>query len=131
MSKSLERIGLHSDVPFRMAMSADGDISPTSSLVAVRQSIFNILNTIPGTRPLNPDFGCNLAAYLFEPFDEATANSIGERVRRSLTRHEPRIEVRKIRVIMDEDNQEYLINVFYRLKTVSVSDTVSVTLQRL
>jgi phage baseplate assembly protein W len=131
MSKSLERIGLHSDVPFKMSLSADGDISPTSSLVAVRQSIFNILNTIPGTRPLNPDFGCNLAAFLFEPFDDATANAIGERVKRSLGRHEPRIQLRKIRVIIDEEKQEYLINVFYRLVTVSVNDSVKVTLQRL
>jgi phage baseplate assembly protein W len=131
MPKSLERISVHSDVPFRMRISADGDIPPTDSLESLRQSVFNILNTRPGTRPLNPEFGCNFDVYLFEPFDNETASYIGDRAINSLERFEPRIQVLKATVIMDEENQEYQIQIFYRVRITNVQDSVRVSLQRI
>lgn len=131
MPRSLERIGTYSDLPFRITLNSVGDAPVSSSQVAIRQSIFNIMNTTAGQRPLNPQFGANLAAYLFEPFDEETGGNIGNLLLNALPRWEPRIEITRIDVTMNFDDQTYSVNIFYRILTIGISDQVNVELQKL
>lgn len=131
MPRSLTRIGTYSDLPFKLSLGSTGDIEPTSTGVAIRQSLFNIMNTSPGQRPLNPTFGANLARFLFDPFDEETGNKIGETLRRAFSEWETRITLRKIRIELDIDNSEYIINVTYLIKETNTLDSIQVELQRL
>lgn len=131
MARSIEQIGTFTDVPFRIKPVASGDIQPTNSLVAIRQSLFNILNTNPGERSLNPDFGCNVRQFLFEPFDRQTANRIGQEIKTALSNYERRIRLLKVRIRLNYVNASYTIRIMYTIPPLSMNDGITVELQRL
>ena len=93
----------------RMAM-AQGDTD-------VRQSIYIILNTIPGERVMRPQFGCSIHELIFWPANHQTA-AIAERyVREALERWEPRINLRNVTVIpAEEEGGVLMIEIAYELK---------------
>lgn len=89
---------------------------------AIRNSIFNIITTIPGQRILNPNFGVNLQKYLFLTVSETTARNIGNDILNAVSKFEPRVKVQNINVEVDETNQEYTITlslVMFTLETTS------------
>jgi len=91
---------------------ADGDSK-------IEQSIRLILATSPGERPMRPDFGCNLRAFVFDPADARTAGLIAREVGRALQRWEPRIDLRDVAVDPHPDDPSALV--------ISVSYTARAT----
>ena len=89
------------------------------NLEAIKNSIVNIFNTIPGSKILNPEFGLNLNQYLFEPLNEETAKNIGEAIYSTLVLYEPRINVTNINVSIDYENLQYLIDLYFTLPNIS------------
>ena len=66
--------------------------------VDIRQSMYIIINTVPGERVMRPDFGCEIHSLIFWPANEQTA-AIAERyVRDALARWEPRAQVQQVKV---------------------------------
>ena len=78
-----------------------GGVALVSAEREVEQSIVLILSTVPGERPMRPEFGCALLGSVFAPADATTAGVIREAVSRALERWEPRIAVEGIRVATD------------------------------
>jgi phage baseplate assembly protein W len=84
----------------------------------IRQSIWIILSTAPGERQMRPDFGCGIHDLVFEPNTAALRGLVQQKVRDSLTRYEPRIDVTDVRVEAPPEQRNYLlIRVDYRLRT--------------
>lgn len=78
---------------------------------AIKNSLINIFNTIPGERFLIPRFGCNLYAYLFTQVTDFTAKIIGKTILNAIELWEPRVIVDKVEVIAKPDDHEYNITV--------------------
>lgn len=91
------------------------DLKNDKDYAAIRNSIFNILTTTPGQKILNPYFGCNLMQYLFTPVNQTVAKQVGDEIYQAITAWEPRVNVEKIQVIMDEDEHQYTINLFVKI----------------
>ena len=92
----------YQDLDLKMKLHpAYGDVRPVKDVDAIKGSIKNILLTKRGERPFNPEFGCDLTKYLFEPVDIITTNMIKEEIIYSLTEHEPRVKVNNITVTDD------------------------------
>lgn len=84
----------------------------------IRQSIWIILSTAPGERQMRPDFGCGIHDLVFEPNTAALRGLVQQKVRESLTRYEPRIDVTDVRVETPPEQRNYLlIRVDYRIRT--------------
>jgi len=66
---------------------------------AIKNSIINILNTIPGERFLIPEFGANLKKYLFLPVTKTTAEAIGNTILDAIEKWEPRVTIENIWVV--------------------------------
>jgi len=75
------------------------DIQVSYDEEAIKNSLTNIFNTIPGERFLIPEFGANLRQYLFRPVTESTANQIGRVVLDAVERWEPRVTVENVNVV--------------------------------
>jgi len=75
------------------------DIKVSYDELAIKNSIFNIFNTIPGERFLLPEFGSDLRQYLFRPVTKFTADSIGNHILHCIRKWEPRVIVDYINVI--------------------------------
>lgn len=84
----------------------------------IRQSIWLILSTAPGERQMRPEFGCGIHDLVFEPNTTALHGLVQTRVRESLTRFEPRIDVTDVRVETPPEARNYLlIRVDYRIRS--------------
>lgn len=86
------------------------DIKLDYDINAIKNSIFNIFNTVPGERYLIPLFGCNLMQYLFQPVSDVIAKLIGQTILKAITDWEPRVKIQNISVIGSPDEHEYVIS---------------------
>lgn len=83
----------------------------------IRQSIYVIINTVPGERVMRPDFGCEIHSLIFAPANFETAALAELYVREALERWEPRIELHDISVTPGTaDRGELFIEIKYRIK---------------
>ncbi len=63
-----------------------------SGLEDVKQSIFIILNTTPGERVMEPEFGCDLKQLVFENINESLKTKLDHIVYHALLNYEPRVK---------------------------------------
>lgn len=88
---------------------------------AIMNSIKNIFNTMPGEKILNPEFGLNLAQWLFEPASDFRAQEIGEAIVAGLNKWEPRINLKSVTVIADPENNQYQIKLAITIPQLNIS----------
>lgn len=69
----------------------------------IRQSLTILLSTSLGERIMQPDYGCDLASYIFETLNASVKSDIINIVERAILYHEPRI---KLEAIYFEGNQD-------------------------
>ncbi|HET9456043.1 MAG TPA: GPW/gp25 family protein [Candidatus Limnocylindrales bacterium] len=102
---------------FPLRTDATGGIALVSREREIEEAIRLILGTMPGERPMRPEFGCRIHDYVFGTADGTTANAVGAEVRRALGRWEPRIEVEDVLVSFDPLDQTVLyIDVRYSIR---------------
>lgn len=98
----------------------DGRLQTASEEACVEQAIWAILETAPGERMMQPEFGCAIHDYVFAPPTPALVGQIQGAVHGALTRFEPRIEVLGIEIVPDDGEPGLLrIEIDYRLRAAS------------
>jgi phage baseplate assembly protein W len=109
-----------SGLAFPVRVDLAGGIELVSGDRELEQSIALILTTIPGERPMRPEFGSRIHEYVFAPADESTAGLLAYEVRQSLLRWEPRIDVTD--VVVAPDQREWgvmLVEIRYTVRSTN------------
>jgi phage baseplate assembly protein W len=102
---------------FPIRTDASGGIGLVSREREIAEAIRIILSTIPGERPMRPDFGCRIHEFVFSSTDGTTAAAISAEVTTALTRWEHRIDVEDVVVTLTPDDPTtFYIDIRYRLK---------------
>jgi phage baseplate assembly protein W len=102
---------------FPMRTDVTGRVVLVTRDQEIEESIRLILCTVPGERPMRPDFGCAIHEFVFAPADATTAGLIAFEVRVALDRWEPRIEVQEVRVDFSHADEGTLhIQIGYRIR---------------
>lgn len=91
------------------------DIFTDNNLNAIANSFVSILTTAPGSKILNPRFGVKLGNLLFLPVTAERGQNIGEGIVEALQKYEPRIIVQGLQVLADPENNEYIINLRFKV----------------
>jgi uncharacterized protein len=117
MSDPADFIGRGIAFPLRVDQS--GSIATSTGVEDIESSMRMILTTAPGERLMRPEFGCRIWELLFEPINANTLGLMGEAVRESLARWEPRATVTDIRLDPSHDSGQVLINVDYTVRTTN------------
>src|SRR3954469_8808998 len=105
---------------FPLRTDATGSVALVSREREVEESIRLILGTIPGERPMRPEFGCRIHEYVFAPADATTAGLVASEVRQSLVRWEPRINVTDVVVTPDPyDAGVLLVDLHYSIRSTN------------
>jgi phage baseplate assembly protein W len=107
------------------------DIMPLRDDAALRNSIKNLLLTNFYERPFNMGIGANMRALLFEPADSITRIAIRDNIARTISDHEPRVELIYIKVDDQADSNAYNIIVKFRIKEYDTEDKVEIVLRRI
>lgn len=80
---------------------------------AIQRSVRNIVQTIPGEKFFDPNFGSEVYALLFENGDNADAIIIEGQIIQSLDNFEPRVNNVKVNSLPRPDRNEFEVTVSY------------------
>jgi len=119
------------DLPLDPTVNSEGDLSSVTNRDCIKQSLKMMLNTAKGTRIFNSDYGCRVRAFLFEPFDNSTAQRIGNELEESIKNYEQRIQLLNINVDMILSTTSYEVAIVYRIANTQAVDSLKITLERL
>lgn len=128
--KSLDKQFLYKDIFLDLSPSVSlnsqlnrtetlNDIQAMYDLEAIKNSIRTAFLCSPGDKILNPTYGVNLNQFLFEPVDDFTTDIIQDTIEVQLPRMEPRITLKNVQVIGDEDNNQY--NIYLQIDVPSLN----------
>lgn len=81
----------------------------SSDLADIEESIRIILDTYPGERIMQPEFGCFIKRFVFEIIDQSLIMKINEEIERALLNFEPRVKFIDTEVIKQDDHNGVLI----------------------
>jgi phage baseplate assembly protein W len=101
------------------------DIKASFDLAAIRNSLQNLFNTIPGQRFLFPDYGLDLYQWLFSPITEANGQALGNKIYSTINKYEPRVNVVSVEVQLDPDNNQYNINIIINIPYLNIQTSVN------
>jgi phage baseplate assembly protein W len=127
------RVKAYSDIDLKFRVIPNsGDIALKKDILAVKQSVINILMTNRGEKVFNPDFGGSLRDYLFENYDSITAAAIKSRITTSLLNYEPRVEI--VDLVVNDLTERNALKITLELNIISpeeVTTTVEFIVERL
>lgn len=102
----------------------DGVPSPDRKIPIIERSIEVIVQTIRGTRVMQPTFGCNLQPFLMENINLQNSELIRKMIREAITLHEPRIILEDLTLTEAALNGRLDITVFYRVISTNTRHNV-------
>jgi phage baseplate assembly protein W len=120
---------VYSDLHLDLSMTSSGNIQSNQFISndikvdinenAIKNAVKNCIYTNKGEKVLDPDFGMDLDSYLFEPLSKERGNYIGRRILSDLSSQEPRINIIKIKVNVNFEDNSYGIMVFYEIPKIN------------
>lgn len=113
-------------IVFPPKVGANGSLLFSAGPQNIRESIRIILTTEPGERIMLRSFGAGLKRFLYEPNIEMTRTRIAERIINALKKWEPRIVIKEVTVIPDQnDPRSAIVTIYYDLVVNRQSDSIS------
>lgn len=88
---------LGTGVAFPIEPDSNGRLALARDELDVEQAITIILSTVPGERPMRPEFGCAVHECTFATVDALTLERVENAVRAALDRWEPRVETHSVK----------------------------------
>ena len=89
------------------------DILVLKDADAIKRSIRNIVQTIPGERFFNPLLGSNLATSLFDFVDFGTASTVQTQIKNAINKYEARAENIRVEVNPLYDENAFDVTVYF------------------
>ena len=121
----LTRMSMHGDfigsgLAFPLRVDRQGSLALVTHDDDIREAIAVILGTMPGERPMRPEFGCAIHDHVFSGIDGHTLGRIDHDVRVALDRWEPRAQVLQVDFDLSErDAGRLLIDITYRIRATN------------
>ena len=105
------------------------DINPNKGIVAIRESVKNIVLTNAGERAFDPYFGCSIYELLFESaVDSIRMLPLKMKLVNIIHTYESRVSVDEVKIT----NEMYAINITieYTINSLNTRDKITISLER-
>ena len=99
----------------------NNDLIGLKDASAIARSVRNIVMTYPGEKFFQPDFGSKVSWLLFENCDDITASQIQEEIEFSIINYEPRVNLRNVSVITNNDEASFDATITYDIVGADVA----------
>ena len=97
---------------------------------AIKQSIKNIVLTVPGEKPFQPEVGSRVNELLFEPLDPFVVDALRDEIINTIKQHEPRVDLQKVDVQTIYTQKRVNISVQYKIVGLPIVEDITFVLQR-
>ena len=87
---------------------------------AIARSIRNLIFTNRGDKPFNPFLGSRVTEMLFDPMDQISSVSLRSEIERTINSFEPRVNLDKVTVTPNYDENQYDIVIKYQVIGIDV-----------
>lgn len=104
------------------------DIKVSYDVAAIKNSLTNLFNTLPGQRFLFPEYGLDLYQFLFQPITISNADLIGNAILQGIKTYEPRVNVLKVNVQADPDKNLYNVSIIIQIPVLNITEETAYTL---
>ena len=88
---------------------------------AISRSIRNLILTVPGDKPFQPDLGSEVYESLFETLDQITASSIQQQIENTIIKYEPRVDLKDVFVKANIPNNAFDVLIDYEIIGIEAS----------
>ncbi|ADJ19505.1 baseplate wedge subunit [Acinetobacter phage 133] len=106
---------MYTDLNPGMEMNWDRDLAKSVGARAVKNSILGIVTTRKGSRPFDPEFGCNLSDQLFENMTPLVADTMERVIMSSIRTYEPRVVQLRVSVTPEYDRNTVIVEVRFSI----------------
>ena len=89
------------------------DITVIKNENAIKKSVRNLVQTIPGERFFNSILGTDIRGSLFDFVDFGTASVIEKQIQTTIENFEPRVENLSVEVFPRPDRNEFEVNIYF------------------
>ena len=91
----------------------------------INESIKQIILTTFRERPMEPEFGCNTLAMVFQENDPSLDSAVKEIIKRAIKRWEPRVRLSSIEIIREYGK----INLIIRYQLIPVQQIITTLIE--
>ncbi|ADG60096.1 baseplate wedge subunit [Acinetobacter phage Acj9] len=106
---------LYSDLSPELNMAWNRDVAGSTGARAVKNSLLGIVTTKKGSRPFDPNFGCDIGDSLFENMTPLTANTIEKSITAAIHTYEPRIVRLNVAVDANYDGNSVIVTILFSI----------------
>lgn len=114
-TKSAQSV-IYSDV--NLDVNTESDLELVYNEDAINKSVVTILGTRKGSRPFRRNFGSYVNDILFDPMDDVTVKRLRREIVDAIQEWEPRIVLDQTEVLPDYPNQQYFVEITYRIPSL-------------
>ena len=131
------RVPIDSDkrraVGFKLPMDGNAVFIPTyTTRDQIKANIINYMLTNKGERYMNPEFGGNLRALLFQPIDDGDLDDLLIEIQQTISTQFPVVEVKELFFDKSDeakDRNEINFTMTYQVKIFGIEDELQILLQ--
>ena len=114
---TLPSVGIGVNIPF----NEGGVFTPNyTTAESIKSNLINYFLTNPGERPGNPTFGGGLRRFIFSAISEDNLDFLKEDVSQKIASQFPNVNVKKLDVLSNADNNEVTVQICYEVVNTSI-----------
>lgn len=106
---------LYTDLDPELKQAWNRDIATSTGARAIKNSLLGIIMTKKGSRPFDPEFGCDLGDQLFENLTPLVADTIERSIVAAIRAYEPRVLRLSVNVTPLYDDNELRVEVAFSI----------------
>ena len=97
---------------------------------AVKKSLKSLIMTYKYERPFQPSINSRIKKLLFENITPVMGVNLKSNIEDVIREHEPRVDLRGVDVIVDEDQNRIKVDIFFNIKNQPEVVSLTTTMQR-
>jgi phage baseplate assembly protein W len=111
-------------VPFN---SNDVFVSTYNTVDAIKNNLINFLLTNESERFLNPSFGGNLRAFIFEQITNNNLDFLKENIQSQIARRFSNVKINELNILQNPDNNQIFIELNYSINNTGLQNNLLIT----
>lgn len=109
-------VGIGLSVPFQSTAMSGSDSIFNINYTTAEQIKYNMINyflTNKGERVFNPNFGSDIARYVFEPNDPFTTEVLKKNIENDIALIFPMVKLEEVKILPDPEYYSFTTQIFY------------------